>query len=47
MYQSTHPDIVIMLAKQHHESLRRAAGEARLRRSVPPDTQHRQRWRRK
>ncbi|WP_162942159.1 hypothetical protein [Desertimonas flava] len=48
MYQSTHPDVVIMLAKQHHEALRRAAGEARVRRSVPPPRiQQRHRWRRK
>lgn len=46
MFEGAHPDIVIMLAKQHHEALRRAAGDARVRRAAPR-AQHRQRWRRK
>ena len=31
---SMHPELMVEFAKNHHEELRRAAGEARLRRDV-------------
>ena len=40
---SMHPDLMVMFVNEHHEDLRRAAGEARLRREV--FRQHRQRRR--
>ena len=44
MYQM-HPDLMLMIVKDHQEGLRRAAGDARLRRQVLQH--HRQRLRRK